>query len=163
MSLLKCASENAAISFWDSSAGKWNLVSINKRGLKVQKSSNTLPLSSADTQACGYFSLLLFCNYITSLRQLQQLLGSNERVIYFSYVLMSFGSLKPGGSAPFDQSVLPNRRQGLTDHSLRTFVVDIIDCMVPFTLRVKSVTFITETEILCQLIHFVFLTEYIFI
>lgn len=73
---------------------------------------STEVLKHSSTQQCWHTSLRIFfpfavCNYIIRLRQLQQLLGSNKRVIYFSYVLMSFGSLKPGGSAPFDQSVLP--------------------------------------------------------
>lgn len=49
--------------------------------------------------------------------------------------------------------------KGSTDRSLRTAAAGIIDCMVLFTRRMKSVTLITVTALLCQIIHFIFLTE----
>lgn len=112
-------------------------------------------------QQCWHTSSCIFFPFCVSdcMWQRQQLLRNKTRVIYFYYVLMSFGILKPRESAPFDQKVLPRPQARTPWTSLRTFVVDIIDCTVPFTLRMKPVTFITVTAILCQLMHFIFLTD----
>lgn len=67
---------------------------------------------------------------------------------------MSFVSLKPGESALWPAGSPQTTAKGSVDHSLRTSAADIIDCTVPFTQRMKSVTFIIVTALLCQIIYF---------